>query len=75
MSEARRALFNRESVIEILVNPLILQDGASPLPPAAAEMAVGESAGAKTQGTGLVTRSGATDHVGITLVGAVRRVS
>lgn len=77
MSEARRALFNRESVIEILVDPLILQDGASPLLPtaaaaAAAEMNLREGGGVKTRGTGLVTPSGATDDVGVTLVGVVR---
>lgn len=29
LSEARRALFNRESVVEILVNSVILNDGYS----------------------------------------------
>lgn len=75
MSEARRALFNRESVIEILVDPLILQDGAPPpLPTAAAATKndAGEGGGVKTRGTGLVTPSGATDDVGVTLVGVVR---
>ena len=73
MSEARRALFNRESVIEILVDPLILLDGSPTLPSTfAAETPGRQGAGAKTRGTGLVTPSGATDDVGVTLVGVVR---
>lgn len=83
LSEARRALFNRESVVEILVNSLIHKDGGS----AAAAVATAAAATARVEkgqeGVGAPGEGGGEGELrrvgdgggrsGVTLVGVVRR--
>lgn len=64
LSEARRALFNRESVVEIFVNSLILNDAGSTVPVATTGARDGKAAAA----AGASTPAGE----GATLVGVVR---